>query len=257
MPRKLSNSMKGLINIKNNVNKCFLWCHIRHLNPLKIHPERITKADKSMVNDLDYEGIKFHVSKKDFSKIEKKNNICINIFCYGNNLVYPVHISDQKFEDCMDLLLLTNENKSHRVCIKYFNRFMCNKTRCKIKKHFCKYCLQCFSSEIVLVEHRGACLKINGKQTVKLRSGLIKFRNHFKQLAVSFKIYADFECNVKRDKSSDRGDIKHIFLAVFLMKLFVLMIDSAGQLFFIEEKMQFTDSLKQFLKSMIAVVAGE
>ena len=63
--------MKGLINVKNNDNKCFIWCHIRHLNLLKIHPERITKADKNTVNDLDYEGIKL-VSKKDFSKIEKK-----------------------------------------------------------------------------------------------------------------------------------------------------------------------------------------
>ena len=42
---ELKNSMKGLINIKNNDNKCFLWFHIRHLNPLKTHPERITKAD--------------------------------------------------------------------------------------------------------------------------------------------------------------------------------------------------------------------
>ena len=51
--------MEGLINIKNNQNKYFLWCHIRHLNPLKIHPERITKVAKKMINDLDYEGIKF------------------------------------------------------------------------------------------------------------------------------------------------------------------------------------------------------
>ena len=36
LSRRLRNSMKGLINIKNNDNKCFLWCHIRHLNPLKI-----------------------------------------------------------------------------------------------------------------------------------------------------------------------------------------------------------------------------
>ena len=43
LPRKLRNSMKGLINIKNNDNKCFLWCHVRHPNPLNIHPERITK----------------------------------------------------------------------------------------------------------------------------------------------------------------------------------------------------------------------
>ena len=93
MPNKLKKPLKGLINIKNNDNKCFLCCHIRHLNPLKIHPERITKVDKNMVNDLDYEGIKFPVSKKDYCKIEKKNNICINVFCYENDLTYPVYVS--------------------------------------------------------------------------------------------------------------------------------------------------------------------
>ena len=49
-----------------------------------------------MVNGPDYEGIEFPVSKKDFGKIEKKNNICINVFCYGNNLVYPVYVSNEK-----------------------------------------------------------------------------------------------------------------------------------------------------------------
>ena len=63
MPNKIKNSMKDLINIKNNGNKYFLWCHIRHLNPLKIHPERITIADISMVKDLSYEDIEFPVSK--------------------------------------------------------------------------------------------------------------------------------------------------------------------------------------------------
>ena len=46
-----------------------------------------------MVNDLDYVDITFPLSKKDYSKI-----ICINVFCCGNNLVYPVHVSDEKFE---------------------------------------------------------------------------------------------------------------------------------------------------------------
>ena len=73
--------MKGQINIKKNGRKCFLLCHIRHLNPLKTHPKRITKADKKMVNDLDYKGMEFPVSKKDISKIEKKDNISINVFC--------------------------------------------------------------------------------------------------------------------------------------------------------------------------------
>ena len=55
-----------MINIKNSDNKCFGWCHIRHLNPLKLYPEIIIKTDKNMVNDVDYEGIEFTVFKKDF-----------------------------------------------------------------------------------------------------------------------------------------------------------------------------------------------
>ena len=92
----------------------------------------------------------------------------------------------------MDLLLITEDHMSHYVYIKDFNRFMCNKAICKNKKRFCKYCLQCFSSKRVLVQPKEVCLKINGKETVKLRSISTKFRNCFRQLAVSFKIYADF-----------------------------------------------------------------
>ena len=43
---KIKHLKKRLINIENNDNKCFLWYHIRHLNLLKRHPERITKEDK-------------------------------------------------------------------------------------------------------------------------------------------------------------------------------------------------------------------
>ena len=68
------------------------------------------------------------------------------------------------------------------VYVKDFNRFVCNKTKNKNKKQFCKYCLQCFRSERVFIGHKETCLKINGKQTVKLRSGSIKFQSHFKQL---------------------------------------------------------------------------
>ena len=46
LPHEFKNPMKGLINIKSNDNKCFLWCHIRHLNFVKRHPERVTKEDK-------------------------------------------------------------------------------------------------------------------------------------------------------------------------------------------------------------------
>ena len=43
-----------------------------------------------MVNDLDYVGNKFPVSKKDYCKLEQRNSICINVFSYENNMVHPV-----------------------------------------------------------------------------------------------------------------------------------------------------------------------
>ena len=42
LPTELKSPKKGLINIKNNDQKYFLWCHVWHINPVKIHPERIT-----------------------------------------------------------------------------------------------------------------------------------------------------------------------------------------------------------------------
>ena len=44
----------------------------RHINLSKKHPERILKNDKKVVEKLDYDGIKFPVQEKDFSKIEVK-----------------------------------------------------------------------------------------------------------------------------------------------------------------------------------------
>ena len=92
------------------------------------------------------------------------------------------------------------------------------------------------------MEDKETCLKIYRNQTVKLRSGSIKFKNYFKQLAV-FKIYADFESVLKEVRGIDRKvmlhilkNIKHIFLAVLPIKWFVLMINLVNQLLSTREK---------------------
>ena len=76
--------------------------------------------------------------EEDFGKIKTKNNICINVFCYENRLVFPIYVSDQKFKNSMDLLLVTDGDKSRYVYIKDFDRFMFNKIKNKNKKNFCK-----------------------------------------------------------------------------------------------------------------------
>ena len=71
-----------------------------------------------MVSKLNYERINFPASKKDYSKIEVRNKICINVLCYENTVVYPDYLSDKKSSDSMDLLLTSDKSKSHYVYIK-------------------------------------------------------------------------------------------------------------------------------------------
>ena len=83
--------------------------------------------------------------EKDFNKLEMMNNVFINVFAYENKLFFAIYVSYQYFKDSMDLLLLKNDNNSHYVYIKGFDRFMFHKTKSKSKKWFCRNFLQCFS----------------------------------------------------------------------------------------------------------------
>ena len=167
------------------------------------------------------------------------------------------------------MLLVSNENKSHYVYVKDFNRFMFSKTKNRNKKDFCKCCLQCVSNEQVLIEHRENCLMINGKQRVKVKSGSISFKSYFKQLPVPFKIYAGFECILKKvecnsiecnfigrdSNSSDTEKYQSHIPCSFTYKVVCIDNRFSKKLSFTEEKMLFINSLHQFLVSII--IAGE
>ena len=103
------------------------------------------------------------------------------------------------------MLLVINENKSHYVYIKDFDRFVFHKTKNKNKKYFCESCLQWFISQKVLTNHKEVCLGINGAQSVRLGKGTTKFKSHFKQIPVPFKVYADSECNLESVESYERS----------------------------------------------------
>ena len=219
LPQELRNSAKGLINMKNKDNKCFRWCHIRHLNPQDMDPQRIKKTDKQYIEKLDYSSIEFPVTVKQINKIEKQNNICINLFGYEEKQKFPIYISKEKYQDHMELLLITEGENKHYVLIKDFNKFMFNQTKHEHRKYFCMYCLQCFSREDVLTEHKNNCISINGKQAINMpeKGDKVYFKNRHKQLPVPFVIYADFEaltekiqgCQPNNEKSYTEAYQKH------------------------------------------------
>ena len=220
LPKELRNGKKGLINMKNKDNECFRWCHIRRLNPQDKNPQRIKKSDKEFIKKLDYSGIEFPVTVKQYNKIEKQNEININVFGYENKQPYPIHVSKEKYEKQMNLLLITEDENKHYVLIKDFNRFMFNQTKHEHKKNFCMHCLQCFSSEEVLNNHKNNCIQVNGEQAIKMpdkNNNTLKFNNFHKQQPVPFVIYADFEaitekisgCQPNNNKSFTEAYQKH------------------------------------------------
>ena len=104
-----------------------------------------------------------------------------------------------------------------------------------------------------MAKHKEHCLKINGKQSVKLQKRIIESENYSKKIPVSFKIYADFEYNLKgveNYEGSYTKNIKVTILVVLFTKFFALMIGLLSQLLFTEVKMLLTNLLKQFLRSV-------
>ena len=67
------------MNIRNEDNEWFCWCHIRELNPVNKDVWRTKKSDKKWFH---LEDIEFPVSRKSYQQVETKNNVSINVLEY-------------------------------------------------------------------------------------------------------------------------------------------------------------------------------
>ena len=76
-----------------------------------------------------------------------------NVFGYQNK-VYPLYISKKSYDQTINLLLITEKDKSQYVFIKDFNRIMFSRAKHRDKKHHCMFCLQSFTTEEILSIHK-------------------------------------------------------------------------------------------------------
>ena len=113
----------------------------------------------------------------------------------------PYTSQKKSYDQTLNLLLITEKDKSYSVFIKDFNRLMLSRTKHKDKKHYCMSCLRNFATEEIVSNHKKQRLLINGCQAVTYESGIIKVTNYNKQIPILFKIYADTECFLKRSNS--------------------------------------------------------
>ena len=121
LPSKIS-TKKAVINMKNGDDQCFKWSVTRALNPVDIHPERITKELKDQSGRLDWSGLKFPV-KLDHIVIFKRFHPSISINVFGfEGVVYPLQLSKTKRTQIVNLLLISDGEKQHYCIIKSLSR---------------------------------------------------------------------------------------------------------------------------------------
>ena len=110
-----------------NVLNCVI---LDFINPTNSHPEIINEQDKKIASTLDYRGINFPIKARDYEIVEERFNINVNVFGYENK-VFPLYVTKKSNEQISNVLLISNEEKSHYVFIKDFNRLMYSEVKRK------------------------------------------------------------------------------------------------------------------------------
>ena len=207
LPKELKNK-NAIINMKNEDNKCFLWCVLRALNPKDTHPERIDKDLKSKEDTLNMEGIAYPVDLKDIKRFEKQNlDISISVLGYSKDeRIYPLRISKftkMKKEDerkhNIVLLLIKNGDNSHYCLVKKLSALLSSQVnKHKSKFYFCLNCLNGFDDPEKLEKHKEYCSENeNIKINMPPPETYLKFKNFLHSERAPFAIYADFESLLK------------------------------------------------------------
>ena len=155
LPIKLR-SKHAIVNVQNRDKKCFMWSMLAALHPTDKNAERISKYI-AYTNELNFEYITFPVKVKDIHKFEIQNKISVNVLGFEKGNLYPVHVTKERFDQHVNLLLISDGQKSHYCWIKSMSRLLADQHSSKIKSHYCIYCLQGFTSHRVLEKHQIYC----------------------------------------------------------------------------------------------------
>ena len=201
LPQALKNR-KAIINMKNQDDKCFLWCVLRALNPKDKNTERIDNDLKSKVDTLNMEGIQYPVSFRGIDRFEHLNpEISITVLGYNEEeKVYPLKVS--KYTGCKHdivLLLIKDGENSHYCLVKNISALLSTQINNNDhKRYFCLNCFNSFKSLDSLDKHKEYCYN---NECVKIvmppPNTFLRFKNFRYSEKAPFAIYADFESLIK------------------------------------------------------------
>ena len=200
LPPALKNK-NAIINMKNQDEKCFMWCVLRALNPKDKNAERVDKDLKSKEDTLNMKGMRYPVNFRDIDRFESQNpEISITILGYNKDeRVYPLKIS--RYIGCehdIVLLLIKDGENSHYCLVKNLSALMASQiNNHKGSRNFCLNCFNGFNTPETLNKHKEYCYNNECVKIVMPPPGTyLRFKNFLHSEKAPFTIYADFESKI-------------------------------------------------------------
>ena len=182
--------------MKNDDNKCFLYCYIRKFkNFVTNNVSRITKKDLVIAEEIiDECNIDFeNVSLDELDKIENLLEVNIHIFGCDKkiNSKKIIRKSKSNFDKDLDLLLI--DDIKHYILIKNINKFISDNSH--VIKTF-RNCLHVFYSELKYKEQIEYCKFRKAKKFMPSFKKYMKFENLKNYILNNWVIHSDFECTI-------------------------------------------------------------
>ena len=207
LPQTLKNR-KAIINMKNQDDKCFMWCVLRALNLKNKDNERIDNDLKSKVDTLNMQGIQYPVSFRGIDRFEHLNpEISITVLGYNKDeRVNTLKVSKYTgSKHNIVLLLIKDGEKSHYCLVKNTSALLASQiNNHKGTSNICLNCMNGFKSKDSLNKHKEYCYN---NECVKIvmppPNTFLKFKNFRCSEKAPFVIYADFESFIKPMDSCD------------------------------------------------------
>lgn len=186
------------INVKNEDNRCFEWAILSALYPVEKDAQRPSKY-RDHLGELNFDRIEFPMKTGNIRKFERQNpNISVSVFKWSGKYLIPEVISNEDRPHQIDLLLISDGEKSHYIWIKDLARMLFKNSKHGHRQYPCRRCLHVYSSETLLKSHTKDCRGIGEKpqriEMPKEGENTLMFAGYAKELRIPYVVYADFEC---------------------------------------------------------------
>ena len=187
---------RNLLIMKNNDNKCFLYCYIRKFkNVITDNTSGITKKDLLIAEEI-IDECNMNFENVSFDELDKIENLLkVNIHIFGCNKKFNskkiIKKSKSDFDKDLDLLLI--DDIKHYILIKNINKFISDNSHV-IKT--CRNCLNVFYSELNYKDHIEYCKFRKPKKLMPSFKKYMIFENLKNCILNNWIIHGDFECTI-------------------------------------------------------------